>query len=108
MGVIKWYVEASYANHNDCQPHTDAIMTFGGGAMTSFSQQQKLNAKSSTEAELIGVDEALPQILWTWYFLEELEYTLTSNIIHQDDEKAMIMETHGNSAYLKHTEHIKV
>ena len=43
--------------------HTGAMMTFRGGAVTSFSRKQKLNAKISTEAGWIGVDEALPQII---------------------------------------------
>ena len=37
----------------------------GADAVTSFSKKQKLNAKSPIEAELIGVDDELPQILWT-------------------------------------------
>ena len=61
--IIKWYVAALYAIHNDCQGHMGAMMTSGQGAVTFFSCKQKLNAKSSTEVELIGVDDALPQIL---------------------------------------------
>ena len=38
------------------------MMTLGGGTVSSFSRKQKLNGKSSTEAELIGMDDALPQI----------------------------------------------
>ena len=51
-------MDASYAFHVGCRVPTGAIMTFGSGAVTGFSQKQKLNAKSSTEAELIGVDDA--------------------------------------------------
>ena len=40
-------------------------MMMGCGAITSFSRKQKINASSSTEAELIGLDDASPQILWT-------------------------------------------
>ena len=43
----------SYNIHDDCHGHTGAMMTFGHGTVTSFSCNQKLNAKSSTEAELI-------------------------------------------------------
>ena len=61
--IIKWYVDASYANHDNCQGQTGEMMTFREGTVTSFSQKQKIIAKYSTKAELIGVDEALPQIL---------------------------------------------
>ena len=36
----------------------------------SFSWKQKTNSKSSKESELIGVDDTLPQIFWTRYFME--------------------------------------
>jgi hypothetical protein len=36
-----------------------------------MSKKQKLNTKSSTEAELVGVDNALVLILWTKLFLED-------------------------------------
>ena len=38
----------------DCKGHTGMVMTMGKGASMSFSRGQKLNARSSTEAELIG------------------------------------------------------
>ena len=56
-----------------------AMMTFGHRVVRSFSQKQKLNAKSPIEAELLSVDDVLPQILWTQYFLEEQGYTVTAN-----------------------------
>ena len=47
-----------------------------------------LNTKSSTEAELVGVSDILPQVLWTRYFLEAQGYGITENIVHHDDESA--------------------
>ena len=52
------------------------MITFDGGTVTSFSRKQIVNAKSSTEAELIGVDEALPHLLQIWYILEEQDYAV--------------------------------
>ena len=92
--IIKRNVDASYATHNDCRGYIGAIMTLGGGAITSFSRKHRINTKSSTEAELIAVDNA-PQILWTWYFLEEQEYTIEKNILYQDNQSAMMIETNG-------------
>ena len=46
----------------------------GRGSIISISKKQKLNTKSSAEAELIGADEAMPQMLWTRYFLEAQGY----------------------------------
>ena len=94
IGIIKWYVETSYATHNDCRDHIRAMMTLGGSTITSFSRKQRINTKSSTEAELVGVDEALPQIY--------------QNILYQDNQSAMILETNGKTVHSKWTKHIKV
>ena len=76
IGILKWYMDASYAIHVNCRGHTDAMMTFGNGTITSSSHKQKINARSSTEAELIGVDKDLPKMIWTRYFLEEQGYLM--------------------------------
>jgi len=39
-----------------------------GGTYTS-SCKQRLNTKSSTEADLVAIDDAMAQILWTRHFL---------------------------------------
>ena len=64
-------------------------MTFGKGAVTSFFQKQKINTKSSIEAELIGVDDALPQMLWALYFIEVQGYTVKKNELLQDNQSAI-------------------
>ena len=92
IGFIKWYVDASYAIHNDCCGHTGGMMTLGFGAVTIFFQKQKINAKSSTEAELIRVDDVLPQILWTRYFIEIQGHHIIQNIVFQDSKSAIITE----------------
>ena len=69
-GKMRRYMDASFAVHNDMKSHTGATMTMGQGAAFSQSSKQKLNTKSSTEAELVGVDDILPQTIWYRYFLE--------------------------------------
>ena len=54
--MVKWWVYESYAIHDDCKGHTGAIITIGKGAVTRFSINQKIQGKSSTEDEIIGVD----------------------------------------------------
>ena len=69
LSVIKWYVDVSFAVHPDFKSHTGGTMTFGSGAVISDSKKQKLNTRSSTEAELVGVDDMLTKMLWTRLFL---------------------------------------
>ena len=108
LGIIQWFVVASYAIHNDCRGHTGLMFTMGTGAVTSFSWKQKLNAKSSTEGELIGVNDALPQILWSRYFMKSEGYKVKENIIFQDNKSTLILEKNGKALSSKKTKHIKV
>jgi hypothetical protein len=60
LNIIKWWIDASYGVHHDMRSHTGGVMSTGNGAAYSTSKKQKLNTKSSTEAELIGIDDVLP------------------------------------------------
>ena len=66
------------------------------------------NTKCSTEAELVGVRDILPQVLWTRYFLEAQGYVITENIVYQDNASAIKLENHGCWSSGKRTRHINV
>jgi hypothetical protein len=53
MHVVKWWVDASFGIHPDMKSHTGATMSLGKGSAYSKSTREKLNTKSSTEAELV-------------------------------------------------------
>ena len=76
LGIIQWYVDASYATHEDCKGHTRAMMTMGEGVAISLSQKRKSNSQSSTEAGLIGVYVSLLSVLHVQYFLEAQGYDI--------------------------------
>ena len=78
--VVKWYVDASFAVHPDYRSHTGAVMTLGKGSVIAMSKKQKLNTRSSTEAELVGADDAATMILWTGLFMEQQGYPLNKKI----------------------------
>ena len=69
-GIVKWWVEAVSAVHHNMKSHTSGMMYTGRGALQPPPNKHKLNTKISTEAELVGVDDRMPQILWMRYFLE--------------------------------------
>jgi hypothetical protein len=106
--VIKWWVDASYAVHPDMKSHTGGTMSLGKGSIYSASKTQRLNTKSSTEAELVGVDDVSAQILWTRYFLEEQGYKISENTLYQDNQSAMLLENNGRASSSKRTRHINV
>jgi hypothetical protein len=68
MSIIKWYVDAAHTVHEDLKGHTGSAMTLGKGTITANSTKQKLNTRSSTETEIVGVDDVMPDILWTNFF----------------------------------------
>ena len=72
---------AFFAVHNDMKSHTGATLSFGTGVVNSVSTtKQKVNSRSSTEAELIGVDDVLSKILWTKLFIEAQGLHFKKNI----------------------------
>ena len=56
---IRTWVDASYATHADMKSHTGGMISFGTGSLFCKSTKQKLNTKSSTEAELVGASDYL-------------------------------------------------
>jgi hypothetical protein len=102
------WVDASFAVHPDMKSHTGATMSMGKGSVYSSSTRQKLNTKSSTEAELVGVDDRMPQILWTRYFLEAQGYEVRENKIYQDNQSAMLLENNGRGSSSQRTRHINI
>eukprot|EP00980_Cylindrotheca_fusiformis_P011346 scaffold2624_cov154-Cylindrotheca_fusiformis.AAC.1 len=98
LRVVKWYIDASFAVHPDFRSHTGAVMTWGEGGLQTISRRQKLNTRSSTEAELVGVDDAATYILWTKLFLEKQGYKIEKNILYQDNKSTILLEMNGRKS----------
>ena len=72
----------------------------------SIFEGHKLNVKSSTEAELVGIDNALPGILWGKYFIEAQGHVIDYTIILEDNKSTILHTTNGNMSSSKKTKHI--
>jgi hypothetical protein len=105
--TVCWYADAAFAVHPDMKSHTGAIMTLGKGAVNTISTKQKLNTRSSTEAELVAADAIAPQAIWTRNFLKEQGYE-SNTIIYQDNTSAMLLEKNGIESSSKRTRHINI
>ena len=75
--TLTWNIDASFAVHPDCKSHTGACLTIGHGSVISIYAKQKINTKSSTEAELVGVDDAMIFVMWMKIFLNHKSDILT-------------------------------
>lgn len=106
--IIKWFVDASYGAHADFRSHTGGCLALGKGTPISVSHKQKLNSKSSTEAEVIGIDDILGRIIWTRNFMICQGYDITDNIVFQDNESAMLLEKNGRGSSTKRTKHTNI
>ena len=108
MSVIKTWVDASYALHGDMRSHTGRTIMMGKGVLYGKSSKQKLNTKSSTEAELVGASDFLPQTIWTKNFIEAQGYKVRNNDFFQDNMSAMKMEKNGRSSVGQRSRHINI
>jgi hypothetical protein len=104
---VKWHVDASFAPHEDMKSHTGATMTLGLGTISSISTKQKVNSCSSTEAELIGVDDVISKVLWTTLFIKAQGFDVATTI-YRDNTSSMKLEANGKSSSGKRTRHFDI
>jgi hypothetical protein len=107
-GVLQWYVDASFAVHTNMRGHTGSGLTMGRGFPIVASTKQKLNTRSSTESELVGVDDMMPSILWTRYFLNAQGFNVKDNILFQDNKSTILLARNGKASSSRRTKHINV
>ena len=108
LTVVKWWANSYYAVHPDMKSHTGGNISLGKGAIYGLSIRQKLNTKSSTEAELVGASNVMPQVLCTRYFLKAQGYPIRDNVLYQDNQSAMLLEKNGRGSSSKRTRHINI
>jgi hypothetical protein len=91
-GLLMWYVNTSFAVHPNMGRLTGGVLTLGRGFPISVSTKQKLNTRSSTESEFVSVDDMMPIICWTCYFLLSQGYGIIENLLLQDNRSSILLE----------------
>jgi len=107
-GILKWWVDAAFAVHPNMRGHSGGGLSMGTGFPIVSSTKQKLNTRSSTEAEIVGVDDFMPAICWTRYFMEAQDYTVVDNKVFRDNRSGMLLEKNGKASSSKRTKHINI
>jgi Reverse transcriptase (RNA-dependent DNA polymerase) len=105
---ISSWTDASYAVHPDMRSHTGGAISMGTGAIMCKSIKQKLNTKSSTEAEVVGASDFIPSTIWARMFLEAQGYSIDENIFFQDNKSAILLERNGRASSSQRTRHIDI
>jgi hypothetical protein len=69
---ITCWIDASFAIHSDKKSHSGYIIGLGKNGSLTFvrSSKQKLVTKSSTESELVALNDGISHVMWTRFYLE--------------------------------------
>ena len=84
----QWGIHKPY-RHEDS--HGGIALSLGRGVVYGTSTQQNFNTCSSTEAELVAVDDCMGQILWTRYFSGTQECQVDDAVMYQDNLSVMFV-----------------
>ena len=101
------HIDASFAVHANMKSHTGCFITMGVGPVVASSKKQSLVTKSSTEAELVGLADSLPQVIWTRSFLMAQGYEARPAVVYQDNTSTIALVRKGRSTSAR-TRHISI
>ena len=104
---VRAYVDASFGTYMDMKSVTGVIIMIGGASIYVKSGKQKIVTRSSTEAELVELSDALPQIIWTREFLISQGNDVGPAVVFQDNQSTICLVNRGRSMS-ERTRHVKV
>ena len=104
---IEAHIDASYGVHGDCKSHTGCMVTLGKGAVFARSVKQKINTRSSTEGELVGLSDSISVVIWIRNYLIAQGYNVAPAVVYQDNMSAMALVKAGQPTSDR-TRHINI
>jgi hypothetical protein len=103
--LVGW-VDASYANREQCKSTTGFLFTFGKTAISWLSSKQPVVALSSCEAELIAANSAVQEAIWLKQLLSDIGVPQSTVSLMEDNEACIALSK--DNQYHKRTKHIQV
>jgi hypothetical protein len=102
--VLKVYADASFNIHMDGKSQTGIIVTLGDTPIYFCSRKQSIVTRSSTEAELVALDDAVRKIIEIRMLLENIGFKQEKpTVIYQDNKSTILIATsETTSNKLKH------
>ena len=100
---LMWYVDCTFGVHLDYRS-----LTMGKGFAISVSKAHRLNMRSSTEGEIVSVDDCLSLVLWSCKIMIAQGYGCNRNIILQDSKSSVLLEINGKASSVKRTRHMNI
>jgi hypothetical protein len=101
------HIDASYGVHADFKSHSGLVISLGSGPIDASSTKQKINTKSSAEAELIALSDKASRAIWCHEFLKHQGYSPSPATLYQDNESTIKLATHG-VASSQRTRHVSI
>ena len=56
----------------------------------------------------MAVDDVMPLVMWTCYFLQVQGYNVVENKVFQDNQSAMLLEKNGRKSSSRRSRHINI
>eukprot|EP01039_Chlorochromonas_danica_P011367 gene11368-12697_t len=105
----KIYADASHALHSSGHGQGGIVITLGSSPIYCRSYKLKNITRSSSESELVTLEEASTYAVWLKHLLQELDNTLeiTAIPIYQDNLSTIIIANTGPQSF-KRTKHLLV
>jgi len=93
---LTFYVDAAHGLHTDGKGHTGFEIRVGNDCIFCKSSKQKVNALSSTEAEVLALAEALTFFEWLVSLFKDLKVDIQFPVLFYEDNLSTIdMVTQG-------------
>ena len=83
------YVGASWATHMDGHGRTGIVIMMSGCAIAAWTSKQKMVTRSSTEAEIVALSDALSHVMWLRRWLAAQGHEIDATVVYQDNEAVM-------------------
>ena len=109
LSILRTWVDASFAVHPETmRSHTGGGMSYGTGIFQPMSKEQKMNVRSSTEAETTGESDYLPKNLWTQTFMKHQMLPVSCAPYAQDNTSAEKILKNGWKSVGSRSRHIDI
>ena len=102
------FVDVSFAVHADMRSHKGGAASFGRRVFMTLSKKQKINFTSTTESEVVGVSNYLPNTVWLLKFLEPQGYKTKKGTLYQDNESTIKLLKFGKNSRSRRTRHFDI
>jgi Reverse transcriptase (RNA-dependent DNA polymerase) len=95
--VLRAFVDASFGLYEDGKSVSGIVIMIGNAIIYVKSGKQKIVTRSSKESELVGISDALSQILWSREYLLYAGIDIGTAVVFQDSKSTIFLANIGRS-----------